>query len=110
MRAAATPSTHAPARRARDACLRNPELKAMKSRPICVVRYRNATCSGAGRGRLDSKSAQIVVEALDRARDSQLERGFAFFRRRGWWKRCRELYALSLHLVLDEPQRRVPDT
>jgi hypothetical protein len=64
---------------------------------------------GAGRRRLCENSALIVVEAFDRARDSQLERLFAFFRRRGWWKRCRELYALSLHLVLDEPQRRVPD-
>ena len=65
---------------------------------------------GAGRRRLCGNSALIVVEAFDRARDSQLERGFVFFRRRRWWKRCRELYALSLHLVLDEPQRRVPDT
>ena len=47
-------------------------------------------------------SALIVVETLDRARDSQPERGFVFCCRRGWRKRGRELYALSLHLVLNE--------
>lgn len=101
MRAAATPKTHALARRARDACLRNPELMVMtKDRPIvCGIAMRRA----APLSMTSRRSALIVVEALDRARDSQPERGFAFFCRRGWRKRCRELYALSLHLVLDEP-------
>jgi hypothetical protein len=47
--------------------------------------------------------ALIVVEALDRARDSRPEKGFAFFCCRGRRKRRRELYALSFHLVLNEP-------
>jgi hypothetical protein len=55
-------------------------------------------------------SALIVVETLDRARDSPPEGGFVFCCRRGWRKRCRELCALSLHFVLNELRRRVPDT
>ena len=47
--------------------------------------------------------ALIVVETLDRARDRRAEEGFALFCGRGWRKRCRELYALSFHLVLNEP-------